>query len=198
MPLRTLIVAAGLASSLVITPAPPAALVASSSSGSPSPHVIPAWYATARTAPVSPVQLSRVLAMVHAAMHDAVNAVEPRYETYASDLRDVRAHPEAAAATAAYRVLSGLFPSLQPSWDAALRESLSAIGDTRGKAAGVTLGSAVGQLILDVRSDDGWDSVDPFTPTPAPGIWRPTPPAFAQMPEPQFQDVTPFTIESRT
>src|SRR5215510_4744419 len=88
-----------------------------------SPHVIPAWYATARTAPASPVQLSRVLAMVHAAMHDAVNAVEPRYETYASDLRDARAHPEAAAASAAHHVLSGLFPSLQSSWDAALRES---------------------------------------------------------------------------
>src|SRR5262245_20208449 len=136
--------------------------------------------------------------MVHAAMHDAVNAVEPRYETYASDLSDARAHPEAAAASAAHQVLSGLFPSLQPSWDAALMESLSTIGDTRGKTLGVALGSAVGQLILDVRADDGWNSVDPFTTTPTPGIWRPTPPAFAQMPEPQFHDVTPFTIESRT
>ncbi len=59
-----------------------------------SARVIPAWYATARTAPATPVQLSRVLAMVHAVMHDAVNG-GPRYETYASDLIDVRAHPEA-------------------------------------------------------------------------------------------------------
>ena len=88
-------------------------------------------YSVARTAPATPVQLSRVLAMVHAAMHDAVNGAEPRYETYASDLIDVRAHPEAAAAGAAHRVLSGLFPALQASWDAALAESLSTIPDGR-------------------------------------------------------------------
>src|SRR5262245_3777975 len=59
-------------------------------------QVIPAWYAAARTAATTPVQLSRVLAMVHVAMHDAVNGADPRYETYASDLTDRRAHPEAA------------------------------------------------------------------------------------------------------
>src|SRR5215510_15590790 len=103
-----------------------------------SPHVIPAWYATARTAPASPVQLSRVLAMVHAAMHDAVNAVEPRYETYASDLTAPRADAEAAAAAAAHRVLVGLFPAQQTRWDSALAESLSAIPDGRREEAGVT------------------------------------------------------------
>jgi hypothetical protein len=164
----------------------------------PSPNVIPTWYATARTAPTTPVQLSRVLAMVHAAMHDAVNGAEPRYETYASDLFDARADPEAAAAGAAHRVLAGLFPALQASWDAALSESLSTIADGRPRVLGVKLGAAVGQMILDTRTDDGWDGVDPFNPAPAPGIWKPTPPAFAAMPEPQFQNVTPFTSESRT
>jgi hypothetical protein len=163
-----------------------------------SADVIPAWHATARTAPATPVQLSRVLAMVHAAMHDAVNGAEPRYETYAADVTDTRAHPEAAAAGAAHRVLSGLFPGLQASWDAALTNSLMTIHDARAKAFGVKLGAAVGQSILDTRVDDGWNDVDPFNPMPAPGIWRPTPPAFAPMPEPQFQHVTPFTIESRT
>src|SRR5262245_49522092 len=167
------------------------------SSRIPSSDVVPAWYAAARTAPTSPVQLSRVLAMVHAAMHDAVNGAEPRYETYASDLFDARADPEAAAASAAQRVLAGLFPALQATWDAALGESLSTIPQGQPKAHGVNLGAAVGQLILDARADDGWNGVDPFNPAPAPGIWKPTPPAFAAMPEPQFQNVTPFTIESR-
>ena len=162
-----------------------------------SAHVIPAWYATARTAPATPVQLSRVLAMVHAAMHDAVNGAEPRYETYASDLTDSRAHAEAAAAAAAHRVLSGMFPALGDSWDAALEYSLSTIPDGRAEARGVQLGAAVGQLILGVRADDGWNGMDPFVPEPSPGIWRPTPPALLPMPEPQFQNVTPFTIEGR-
>lgn len=175
----------------------PAASAVASHKGAASAVVIPAWYATARTAPATPVQLSRVLAMVHAAMHDAVNGAEPRYETYVSDLTDSRANPEAAAASAAHRVLSGLFPALRTSWDAALAESLSTIADSRAEELGVKLGAAVGQMILDVRADDGWNGVDAFDPGPAVGIWRPTPPAFAPMPEPQFQNVTPFTIESR-
>ena len=162
-----------------------------------SPQVVPKWYATARTAPATPVQLSRVLAMLHAAMHDAVNAADPRYETYASDLSDPRADPETSAAAAAHRVLSGLFPVLQGAWDAALTESLSAIPDGRARARGLKLGAAVGELVLDTRADDGWNGLDPFNPAPAPGVWKPTPPAFAPMPEPQFQNVTPFTIEGR-
>ena len=84
--------------------------------GAVSGQVVPVWYAVARTAPATPVQLSRVLAMVLVAMHDAVNSADPRYETYASDLTDRRAHPEAAAAAAAHRVLAGLFPAQQASW----------------------------------------------------------------------------------
>ena len=196
MTIRCLAVALSLGAVVWARGAPASGQVASGGTVT-SAHVIPAWYSTARTAPATPVQLSRVLAMVHAAMHDAVNGAEPRYETYASDLIDVRAHPEAAAAGAAHRVLSGLFPALQASWDAALAESLSTIPDGRSEAAGVKLGAAVGEVILNVRADDGWNDVDPFDPEPKPGIWRPTPPAFLPMPEPQFQNVTPFTIESR-
>src|SRR5262245_41492745 len=116
-----------------------------------SVQVIPYWYASARTAPATPVQLSRVLAMVHAAMHDAVNGAEPRYETYVSDLTDSRAHPEVAAASAAHRVLSGLFPALQATWDAALAESLSTIPGGRAEQFGRRLGAPVGRVVVTVR-----------------------------------------------
>jgi hypothetical protein len=159
-----------------------------------SAQVVPAWYAVARTAPATPVQLSRVLAMVHAAMHDAVNGAQPRYETYASDLTDRRAHPEAAAAAAAHRVLSGLFPDQQERWDAALAGSLSSIDDGLRRKSGLRLGAAVGQIILDVRATDGWNDVDDFAPPEGPGVWKPTPPVFSPMAEPQFQNVTPFTF----
>lgn len=161
-----------------------------------SAQVIPAWYAVARTAPATPVQLSRVLAMVHVAMHDAVNGADPRYETYASDLTDRRAHPEAAAASAAHQVLAGLFPAQQDRWDAALTDSLTTIADGPRKKAGIILGGAIGQIILNVRANDGWNAVDPFNPLQAPGVWRPTPPAFSPMAEPQFHNVRPFTIVS--
>ena len=36
------------------------------------------------------------------------------------------------------------------------------------------------------------------SPDAAPGVWEPTLPAFAPMLEPQFQNVTPFTLRDRT
>ncbi len=183
----------------------PAVLVWGHGAASPNPpgsradpvRVIADWYATARAAPATPVQLARVLAMVHVAMHDAVNGADPRYETYASPLVDPAACAEAAAAAAAHRVLSGLFPASAGRWDAALAASLSSIPDGAAEDAGVALGAAVGQIVLRVRADDGWDGVDPFAPAPAPGIWRPTPPGLSPMAEPQFQNVMPFAIRSR-
>jgi hypothetical protein len=140
--------------------------------------------------------MSRVLAMVHVAMHDAINSVRPRYETYASDRVDRTADAETAAAAAAHAVLSELFPALRDRWDGALAESLSTIPDGRSKQAGIRLGAAIGQLILDVRANDDWNAVDPFSPAPAPGTWKPTPPTFSPMLEPQFRLVTPFSIVS--
>src|SRR5262249_39857620 len=46
----------------------------------------------------NPVRLSRILAIVHVAQHDAVNGAVPRYTPYVSTLTDLSADAEAAAA----------------------------------------------------------------------------------------------------
>ena len=56
----------------------------------------------------------------------------------------------------------------------------------------MALGRAVGDAVLGARADDGYGTSDPFTPAPGPGVWEPTPPAFAPMLEPRFQNVTPW------
>ena len=54
---------------------------------------------------------SRTLAMVHVAMFDAFNAIQPRYQPYLQlPAAPVGALPEAAAASAAYGVLVRLLP----------------------------------------------------------------------------------------
>jgi hypothetical protein len=70
--------------------------------------VVTDWNQT--TIQVGGPALTRTLAMVHLAMFDAVNSVEPRYEPYASQ-EEVTAptSPEAAAVGAAYGVLSRQF-----------------------------------------------------------------------------------------
>jgi hypothetical protein len=57
-----------------------------------------------------PMAASRSLAMVHLAMHDAVNAARARYATYASVERDDAADPAVAAVSAAHDVLAALYP----------------------------------------------------------------------------------------
>jgi hypothetical protein len=163
----------------------------------PSADVIRTWHALAAAQPTNPVRQSRVLAIVHAAMHDAVNGAVPVFETYASWLSDRHADPEAAAAAAAHRALVALFPSNTSTFDMQLASSLASIPDGAAKEAGVALGSAVGQFIVDFRAGDGMDVPDPFTPVPGAGVWEPTPPAFVAAIEPQMQNVTPFTIRSR-
>ena len=160
--------------------------------------VIRTWSQIAWARPFgNPLRLARILAIMHAAQHDAVNSTAcPRYETYASTLSDPGADPEAAAAAAAHRVLSFFFPADEAMLDAELASSLASIPDGPAQEAGVALGAAVGQQVLDARENDGYDTVDPFAPTPGPGIWEPTPPAFASMLEPQYQNVAPFAIES--
>lgn len=147
--------------------------------------------------PTNPVRQSRVLAMVHAAMHDAVNGAVPIYETYASWLFDRRANPEAAAAAAAHGVLVNLFPANTATFDALLATSLDDVPDGAAEDAGVALGTAVAQVVVDFRANDGMNVPDPFVPIPGPGVWEPTPPAFGAAVEPQMQNVTPFVIRSR-
>jgi hypothetical protein len=136
-------------------------------------------------------------AMVQGAVYDAVNAIDRGHRAYLvqppaapSDSKD------AAAATAAYRVLVELFPAqqatLQPLYDA----SLAGIADTPPgvKAGGIAVGEAAAAAMLAARKDDG--RFGPFTPVigTTPGTWRPTPPAFAQDPAPWVGNVRPFLV----
>jgi hypothetical protein len=144
------------------------------------------------------------LAMVHGAMYDAVNAIDGRYEPY---LVSPEARPwysqDAAAATAAYRVLvdsrpavvpeaqlPALATALKPLYDA----SLATIPDGPAKAGGVATGNAAADAMIAARTDDGRFGPFRFTPGTLPGQWRPEPPAFVSDPGAWLKDVRPFLI----
>jgi hypothetical protein len=64
---------------------------------------------------VDPLHESRMLAMMHVAIHDALNAIDRRYQPYAYDGTGAPgASPEAAVAAAARDALVALFPQLPP------------------------------------------------------------------------------------
>jgi len=137
------------------------------------------------------------VAMAHVAMHDALNAIDRRYEPYAYDGEAPRgASPEAAVAAAAHDVLVARIPNKKAALAAALASALAAIPDGRAKADGVATGRAAAAAILARRADDGSDVVRPYKAAAGLGVWRLTPPAFAQPIGVSFGKVAPFTMTS--
>jgi len=96
---------------------------------------------------------SRALAAVHAAIHDALNAIDRRYEPYLLDMAAPGASVDAAVATAAHDVLVKLStaPNVQPAYDAAL----AVIPDSAAKAAGIALGKLCADAALARLANDG-------------------------------------------
>jgi hypothetical protein len=146
---------------------------------------------------VSPNQRQqRVAAMVHAAIHDAVNSVAPRYKVYA-----VRVSPsgeasiEAAAVQAAYGVLIRLLPGQAALLDGARSASLSQIPDGPVKEEGLAVGEAVAGRIVALRSTDGSDVDGTYVFGSGPGEYQRTPPTFGNPSLPAFGFVKPFVLK---
>ena len=145
---------------------------------------------------IAPPRQTRMLAMVHGAVFDAVNSVERGHDPYLIEVGAPRwASAEAAAAVAAHDVLVGLFPAKQADYDAALAASLDAVPDGRAEDAGAEVGHAVAAAMLADRQGDGADVVTPYVTTTGPEAWQPTPGVVAPL-MPQFAAVEPFAIRA--
>jgi len=138
--------------------------------------------------------LPRYYAMMHIAMFDAVNAIEGGYKSYTGNIPAARgASTDAAIAQAAHDVLIALLPAQTPAFDTALTARLSKISPIRA-TLGAQVGREAARRILERRAEDGWSVPQSFTPPALPGVWQPTPPAFAPAAFVQAGDVRPFSL----
>jgi len=143
---------------------------------------------------------SRDMAMMHAAMFDAMNAIRPFYTPALVRIRARGyASREAAAAQAAHDVLVTLFPAQQVDLDADLAASLAQIPNNdhhghRPKYWGIRAGQVAAAAVLATRENDhAFDSI-PFTPSAGPGEYAFTPGCSANnISVPGWGAVTPFT-----
>jgi hypothetical protein len=133
-----------------------------------------------------------------------VNAIDGRYEPYLAAPHALRWYSQdAAAATAAYRVLvdsrppvvppdqlPALAATLKPLYDA----SLAAIPDGQAKQGGIDTGNAAAEAMIAARTNDGRFGPFRFTIGALPGEWRPTLPAFVNDPGAWLKDVKPFLV----
>ena len=139
-------------------------------------------------------------AMVHAAIHDAVQAYDRRFEPYAVDITGASGSPVAAVAKAAHDVLLARFPEKTAFLDATYDAYLANHGGLAQDDPGVSVGRLAAAAIIALRANDGsWPTnAEVFKGGTEPGEWRPTPPGFASMAVPWLGAVTPFTLNDPT
>ena len=164
-------------------------------------NVVTDWTAIASTAIVknggkTPGASSVWFAYASIAVYDAVNAITGQYRPFyyqGPGARNVSI--DAAAVAAAHKVLVNYFPSQQADLDNQYTASLAGINaDPQIKAAGVTVGEAAAAALIAARANDGLEANVPYTPGTGPGVWQPTPPAFAPAQTPWLAQLRPFTM----
>jgi len=160
-----------------------------------------ALLAIVRTPKAQPATIhpTRSFAIMHAAIYDAVNAIDRTHKLYLIRLTGVSrfASQDAAADAAAHAVLVTLYPGFQKTLDAQLQQLLAQIPDGVDKAEGINIGQTVAERILALRSNDGSANAPiSFIFGTAPGDYQSTPPNFPKQPQfTNWSNVTPFALE---
>jgi hypothetical protein len=137
----------------------------------------------------------RNLAIVHLAVHDAVNAAKPKYEPYLFKARAPDAAlPEAAALSAAFNALVKLYPTQRATLEADYKRDLARLPDSEATQAGLSLGQQAAERLVESRAGDGIDAKVDYVASSDPLAWRPTPPGNLPPLQPQFAKVKPFFV----
>lgn len=161
--------------------------------------VITDWNSAAlsaiRAEKTPPPKASRSLAILHAAIYDAVNGILRTHESYLVESTvPASASVEAAASAAAHTVLASLYPAGAADFDALDAIVLAGILDHPQKRMGIAWGEYVAGRFLDWRANDGSSATIPVPIGSGPGFWVPTPPAYAPYLLPQWGQVQPFAM----
>lgn len=157
---------------------------------------------------------TRYFAIIEIAVHDALNNIKPKYESFVLNEREQHADPDAAVASAAYWAIKGLNRQGNFPVDIWYNESLATIPDGESKEQGKVLGKRAADAIIANRANDGFTEVILSSATPAngtnPGEYRSTLtntivngiPTLTQFPArsvPNWgQVMKPYIIESNT
>lgn len=147
-----------------------------------------------------PLPQNRMMTIMHIAIHDALNAITPRYETYNPQSPAPGGSPDAAVAAAAYTTLAALLPAqaaaLKLRYDNRIAEA-PACPPARPDciAVGVAAGTAAASAILTLRTGDGSATPHlPYTAAPGIGVWEPTPPQLGAAQFAGYGQLVPFAM----
>jgi hypothetical protein len=139
-------------------------------------------------------------AMVQGAVYDAVNAVDRHGRRSPIDRSFSFGSDDAAAATAAFRVLDALFPAQHASLEAAYVTSLAAVADGPSKFVGVVVGTISAAVMLG-QGHDARALIGCTFGSGLPGVWQPLAGPTGNPlcdPTPWVRDAKPFVVNSAT
>ncbi len=168
--------------------------------GQPRSDVIGSWNSLAHDIAFAEDQFltfkgQRALAMMHLAMHDALNAIVPVYESYAFGGGPRLAHPIAASAQAAHDVLLSQYPGRQQALADQLNRWLAQVPAGVLRDHGIELGKATAAAVLARRDGDGWNGQVTYEFGEGPGRYQTTPPWNGFVAWPGFRFAKPFVLE---
>ena len=213
-PVRRSVVLSVLVASAILVPQGGGSIVSADPAGNP----VTAWNEIAGEAALvclaptnNPLHESRMYAMLHAAIHDAVNAIDRRSQPYAFDgSTSADASVDAAVAKAAHDVLVPTLLAIPAPFPAECGQAAAAIVDAEytatidalpggaAKTAGLAVGEQAAAAILALRANDGSDTPLIVTDVPQgtqPGEYRFTPGTPFQF-APGWEDVDPFVLRA--
>jgi len=164
-----------------------------------------------------PFHESRMYAMMHIAIHDALNAIDRKFQPYTFDKKaEAGTSPDAAVAAAAHDVLDKTIAALPSelvkkecidagtaSVEAAYKTAIDAIPDGPAKKQGIALGQESAAAILAKRADDH-STEGPFLNKNCPqnveaGKYQCTPGLPAYFIAFQvWENLTPFVLQDKT
>src|SRR5262245_10229193 len=154
-----------------------------------------------KNAKISPPASMIAFAYVHAAIYDAVNAIDGRYSvlSVAPSTATAGASPEAATAAAAYTMLLALYPAQKPFLDSAYGSHKRNLPAGFARDRGIAVGTEVANLFIAARKDDGRNINVPYVFGSGPGVYQATPGAPPEPITPLFPwiaQMKPFTLQS--
>ena len=175
-------------------------LAAPADAGNRRADVIVSWNSLAHDVAFAEDQFltfkgQRAMAMMHLAMHDALNAIVPVYETYAFRGAARPADPIAATAQAAHDVLLSQYPAQQAVLADELARWLAHVPQGAFRERGIALGRAAAAAVLSQRDGDGWDFPGTYEFGQEPGRYQTTPPWNGVVAQPGFRFAKPFVLQ---
>ena len=131
------------------------------------------YFNAAQGAPGSPSpDVLRASTRATLAMFEAVNSIDRRYESYLNlPAADPSASQDAAAATAAFKVLLQHYPANKAALEESYTMTLAAIPESAAKQSGVAIGEKAAVVAMAANGVDSTVPQTPYRPRTTPGEW---------------------------